>query len=59
MTEPMPGRSLFGLVLAGLHCPRKMLIRSDTLLLQQADPNALDNINTPDDLCVSVLEAAS
>ena len=44
---------------AGLHCPRKMLIRSDTLLLQQADPNALDNINTPDDLRVSVLEAAS
>ena len=43
---------------AGLHCPRKMLIRSDTLLLQQADPNALDNINTPDDLRVSVLEAA-
>jgi molybdopterin-guanine dinucleotide biosynthesis protein A len=44
---------------AGLHCPRKMLIRSDTLLLQQAEPNALDNVNTPDDLSVSVLEAAS
>ncbi len=44
---------------AGLHCPRKMLIQSDTLLLQQAEPNALDNVNTPDDLSVSVLEAAS
>ena len=43
----------------GLHCPRKMLIQSDTLLLEQADPNALDNVNTPDDLSVSVLEAAS
>lgn len=43
----------------GLHCPRKMLIRSDTLLLQQPDPNALDNINTPDDLRVSRLEATS
>jgi hypothetical protein len=36
-----------------------MLIRSDTLLLQQANPGALDNINTPDDLRVSVLEATS
>jgi molybdopterin-guanine dinucleotide biosynthesis protein A len=44
---------------AGLHCPRKMLIQSDTLLLQQARPNALDNINTPDDLSASVLEATS
>ena len=44
---------------AGLHCPRKMLIQSDTLLLEQAEPNALDNVNTPDDLSVSVLEAAS
>ena len=40
----------------GLVCPRKILIRSDTLLLEQADPAALDNINTPDDLEVSVLE---
>lgn len=46
-------------VASGLHCPRKMLIRSDTLLLQQPDPRALDNINTPDDLRVSSLEATS
>ena len=50
---------LRGFVGAGLHCPRKMLIRSDTLLLQQPDPGALDNINTPDDLRVSRLEATS
>lgn len=43
----------------GLVCPRKMLIRSDTLLLEQPDPRALDNVNTPDDLADSVLEAAS
>ncbi|MBT8087049.1 MAG: NTP transferase domain-containing protein [Gammaproteobacteria bacterium] len=34
----------------GLHCPRKMLIRSDTLLLTQPNPKALDNVNTPEEL---------
>ena len=43
----------------GIVCPRKILIRSDTLLLEQPNPVALDNINTPDDLAGSVLEAAS
>ena len=35
---------------AGTICPRKILIRSDTRLLQQPNPAALDNVNTPDDL---------
>jgi len=48
-----------GFVDEGSVCPRKMLIRSNTLLLEQPDPAALDNINTPDDLQGSVLEAAS
>lgn len=43
----------------GCHCPRKILIRSDTHLLEQLDPASLDNVNTPDDLQQSVLEAAS
>ena len=43
----------------GIVCPRKMLINSDTQLLDQPDPASLDNINTPDDLEASVLEAAS
>lgn len=43
----------------GIHCPRKVLIRSDTLLLDQPDPRALDNVNTPDELADSVLEASS
>jgi molybdopterin-guanine dinucleotide biosynthesis protein A len=34
----------------GLHCPRKMLIRSGTELLGQENPSALDNMNTPQDL---------
>lgn len=43
----------------GIVCPRKILIRSATELLVQPNPAALDNINTPDDLESSVLEAAS
>lgn len=31
-------------------CPRNILLRSDTNLLTQPNPAALDNINTPDDL---------
>jgi molybdopterin-guanine dinucleotide biosynthesis protein A len=41
----------------GMVCPRKILIRSETRLLQQTDPASLDNINTPDDLANSVLQA--
>jgi len=43
----------------GIICPRKMLIRSDTHLLQQPDPSALDNVNTPDDLVRTGMTAAS
>jgi molybdopterin-guanine dinucleotide biosynthesis protein A len=43
----------------GVHCPRKILIRSDTHLLEQVDPASLDNVNTPRDLADSVLGAAS
>ena len=43
----------------GIHCPRKMLIRSDTELLVQSNPRSLDNVNTPDDLHASVLEGGS
>ncbi len=43
----------------GIRCPRKILIRSDTCLIEQLDPRSLDNVNTPDDLAESILEAAS
>jgi len=39
-----------GFVAEGLVCPRKMLIRSDTLLLDQINPSALANMNYPEDL---------
>ena len=48
-----------GFVRDSATCPRKMLIRSDTLLLKQPNPRALDNVNTPDDLASSILEVRS
>lgn len=48
-----------GFVDDGIVCPRKILIRSDTRLLEQPNPRSLDNVNTPDDLEQSVLEATS
>ncbi len=42
----------------GIVCPRKILIRSDSELLNQPNPNALDNVNTPDDLAGSILQSA-
>lgn len=41
---------------SGINCPRKILIRSDTHLLEQINPQSLDNINTPEDLKKSVLQ---
>jgi len=43
----------------GIICPRKVLIGSDTLLLDQPNPDALDNINTPEDLQRTGLKVAS
>lgn len=33
----------------GRNCPRKFLIGADTLLLEPQDPQALDNVNTPEE----------
>ncbi len=38
-----------GFVDAGIRCPRKILIKSGTELLEQPNPTALDNLNTPED----------
>lgn len=48
---------LRGFVAEGIHCPRKMMINSDTRLLDQSERDALDNINTPDDLARTQLQA--
>ena len=48
--EPESLAIIRAFVAEGLHCPRKMLMRSDTHLLEQPNPRALDNVNTPEDL---------
>jgi molybdenum cofactor guanylyltransferase len=48
--EPAAGAALQAFLATGRDCPRKFLSNSDTLLLAQPDPQALDNVNTPDEL---------
>lgn len=48
--SPSARRLIDAFVMQGLVCPRKMLIRSETCLLELANPAALDNMNTPADL---------
>jgi len=45
--EPGSRALLASYVEAGRNCPRKFLAHSDTLLLPEPNPRALDNINTP------------
>lgn len=47
--EPRSAAGLEAFLATGRNCPRKFLISSDTLLLEQPDPRALDNVNTPDE----------
>jgi molybdenum cofactor guanylyltransferase len=48
--NPSARRILDEFVAAGIQCPRKIMMRSDTRLLEARNPKALDNINTPDEL---------
>ena len=48
--EPASHAKLLERVQAGRSCPRKALIQGDTQLLQPYAANALDNINTPEEL---------
>ena len=48
--EPVGLAALRQFVAGGRSCPRKFLIQSDTLLLAQPNPEALANVNTPEEL---------
>jgi molybdenum cofactor guanylyltransferase len=48
--EPKSYPILLSFLSQGYSCPRKVLINSDVNLLQAPDPNALTNVNTPDEL---------
>jgi molybdopterin-guanine dinucleotide biosynthesis protein A len=47
--EPASAPALQAFVGTGRNCPRKFLLNADTLLLDQANPQALDNVNTPEE----------
>jgi molybdopterin-guanine dinucleotide biosynthesis protein A len=47
--EPRSAAPILERIGAGKDCPRKFLILSDVLLLDQPHPQALDNINTPEE----------
>jgi molybdopterin-guanine dinucleotide biosynthesis protein A len=47
--EPQSRPGLLAAIDGGRNCPRKFIIRSGVPLLEQPDPNALDNVNTPEE----------
>jgi molybdopterin-guanine dinucleotide biosynthesis protein A len=47
--EPAALASMEEFLAAGRDCPRKFLLRSNALILDQPDPRSLDNVNTPDE----------
>jgi molybdenum cofactor guanylyltransferase len=48
--EPASVPALIAFLAGGRNCPRKFLLNSDTLLLDQPLPQALENVNTPEEL---------
>lgn len=48
--EPKSYPQLLAFLGQGYSCPRKVLINSDTSLIPSANPDALTNVNTPDEL---------
>ena len=47
--EPKSYFTLLQFLAQGVSCPRKVLINSDTCLLDAPDPGALLNVNTPEE----------
>jgi molybdopterin-guanine dinucleotide biosynthesis protein A len=47
--EPTALASMEEFLADGRDCPRKFLMRSNALILEQPDPRSLDNVNTPDE----------
>jgi molybdopterin-guanine dinucleotide biosynthesis protein A len=47
--EPASAAPLAAHVASGRTCPRKFLLQSDVALLEQPQPRALDNVNTPEE----------
>jgi molybdenum cofactor guanylyltransferase len=48
--EPASRAGVLAAIASGRNCPRKFIIGTGVALLRQADPTALDNVNTPEEL---------
>ena len=55
--EPAAAAGLQELLAAGRNCPRKFLTNSDTLLLDQPNVKALDNVNTPQERAAALAQS--
>jgi molybdopterin-guanine dinucleotide biosynthesis protein A len=47
--EPSSREAILAHLASGKDCPRKFLIKGDTKLIDQPNPRALDNVNTPEE----------
>lgn len=47
--EPASREPIAAYVATGKNCPRKFLIRSEAHLIEEPNPRALDNVNTPEE----------
>jgi molybdopterin-guanine dinucleotide biosynthesis protein A len=47
--EPASREGILAHVASGKNCPRKYLIRSEAHLIEEPNPRALDNVNTPEE----------
>jgi molybdopterin-guanine dinucleotide biosynthesis protein A len=52
--EPASAAALNAHLAAGKNCPRKFLLAADVKLVDEPDPRALDNINTPEEYGAAV-----
>lgn len=57
--EPQSRQLIEKFLADGIRCPRKMMIKGGAKQVTQKDPAWLANVNTPDDLSGSSLQAAS
>jgi molybdopterin-guanine dinucleotide biosynthesis protein A len=57
--EPRSRAALSDYVAQGKHCPRKFLLHAGAHLIDEPNPRALDNINTPEEYGAVTQESAS
>jgi molybdopterin-guanine dinucleotide biosynthesis protein A len=48
--EPASREGVLSALASGRNCPRKFIVSTGVALLEQPDPAALDNVNTPEEL---------